>query len=173
MRVLQTTTSFQNPRLFQLFPVPLGPASKPHLDGHAHPVNPAPCGFRARSPNLPKPRSTRPRPFRASGIPPRLGPDSACPGVSSGAALSACPAETCICGICASDSFLRSGRASWASLRCSPSGHSTCQSICGQTVAATCPRGRLGTSATRLLSLARAASFPPYVHAHWCAYGAA
>lgn len=50
--------------------VPLGPAPKPHLDGHAHPANPAPRGSQPGTrlqAGLPisRARPHRPRPFRA------------------------------------------------------------------------------------------------------------
>lgn len=70
---------------FPARPVALGPASKPHLDGHTHPVSPAPWGSPAgaasrRGSKPPRAASARPRPFRASGIPPSLGRTPPAPG---------------------------------------------------------------------------------------------
>ena len=125
---------------FSAVSLPFRPRPKPHLDSHAHPVNPAPCGSLfplylhvwlniSRSPAPPGPT-----PSGNPGFRPFLGRDSAC----RNGLLRSCPVRR----LPRRDLFLCLRHLPelrpalfWASasdpplvLQCSPPGDSTCQS---------------------------------------------
>lgn len=155
MKLPQTRPRPQNPSLLQLCRVPSGPALTPPRWSRP-PHKPSPLWLPTPALSLgPAHSSISPVPpslphFRASpGTPPPLSfrtPPAA--AVSSGAPFSAfCSLEACIY---ASNPSLSLGPRSSdrpLALRCSLSGHSTCQSIYDRTWAAICPRDRFYTSA--------------------------